>query len=168
MENSVPKFLWRYARKLKWLCLLMVIMMLFGQLFSRSTNWASAQIVETISQGKTDNETLHTIIRYLLLTFFCFFMQSVLMVSARFLDMKFMPYYIGKMSQDLFTWAHKHSTSFFAEEMAGNVVGKIKNYSQQQRKLILSCYAGFSCAFAGVLDSFCVYRDNQLVAGSVA
>ncbi len=52
MEDSVFKFLWRYARKLKWLCLLMVIMMLFGQLFSRSTNWASAQIVETISQGK--------------------------------------------------------------------------------------------------------------------
>ena len=126
MENSVPKFLWRYARKLKWLCLLMITVMLCGQLFSRSTNWASAQIVETISQGSPGQETLHLIIRYLLLIFFCFFMQSVLMVSIRFLDMKFMPYYIGKMSQDLFSWAHKHSTSFFAEEMAGNVAGKIK------------------------------------------
>lgn len=154
MENSVPKFLWRYARKLKWLCLLMVIMMLFGQLFSRSTNWASAQIVETISQGKTDNETLHTIIRYLLLTFFCFFMQSVLMVSARFLDMKYMPYYIGKMSQDLFTWAHKHSTSFFAEEMAGNVAGKIKTILSNSESLYYHVMQGFLVPLRGFLTAF--------------
>ncbi|MCX4349462.1 MAG: ABC transporter ATP-binding protein [Alphaproteobacteria bacterium] len=154
MENSVPKFLWRYARKLKWLCLLMITVMLCGQLFSRSTNWASAQIVETISQGSPGQETLHLIIRYLLLIFFCFFMQSVLMVSIRFLDMKFMPYYIGKMSQDLFSWAHKHSTSFFAEEMAGNVAGKIKTILSNSETLYYHVMQGFLMPLLSFLTAF--------------
>ena len=51
METSVLRFLWRYARKLKWLYVLLLLNILFGQVLSRSTNWASAQIVEVISKG---------------------------------------------------------------------------------------------------------------------
>lgn len=71
METSVLRFLWRYARKLKWLYVLLLLNILFGQVLSRSTNWASAQIVEVISKGAPDMPTLHVIGRYLLLIFVC-------------------------------------------------------------------------------------------------
>jgi len=162
MQTTVFGFIWHYARRLKWLCLLMVIIMLAGQLFSRSTNWASAQIVEAVSSGKTDDDTLHTVIRYLSWIFFCFLIQSVLMISSRLLDMKFMPYYIGKMSQDLFTWAHKHSTSFFAEEMAGNVSGKIKTILNNSETLYYHFMQGFLHPLLSFLTAFAFIASVSL------
>lgn len=102
METSVLRFLWRYTRKLKWLYVLLLLNILFGQVLSRSTNWASAQIVEVISRGAPDMPTLHVIGRYLLLIFVCLSLQTVVMLVNRRLDMRFLPYYLGKMSKDLF------------------------------------------------------------------
>ena len=99
METSVLRFLWRYARKLKWLYVLLLLNILFGQVLSRSTNWASAQIVEVISKGAPDMPTLHVIGRYLLLIFVCLSLQTVVMLVNRRLDMRFLPYYLGKMSR---------------------------------------------------------------------
>ncbi len=65
-----------------------------------------------------------------------------------------MPYYIGKMSQDLFTWAHKHSTSFFAEEMAGNVAGKIKTILSNSESLYYHVMQGFLVPLLGFLTAF--------------
>ncbi len=76
METSVLRFLWRYARKLKWLYVLLLLNILFGQVLSRSTNWASAQIVEVISRGAPDMPTLHVIGRYLLLIFVCLYARQ--------------------------------------------------------------------------------------------
>ena len=90
METSVLRFLWRYARKLKWLYVLLLLNILFGQVLSRSTNWASAQIVEVISKGAPDMPTLHVIGRYLLLIFVCLSLQTVVMLVNRRLDMRFL------------------------------------------------------------------------------
>lgn len=154
METSVLQFLWRYARKLKWLCLLMIVIIFVNQLFGRSTNWASAQIIEVISGGEADEKMLHTIIKYLLWIFFCLGIQSVIMVCSRFLDMKFLPYYVGKMSRDLFIKAHKHSTSFFAEEMAGNISGKIKTILNNSEALYYHFLQGFLFPIFSFLTAF--------------
>lgn len=154
MQTSVARFLWHYARRLKGLCILMVFVMFGAQFFSRSTNWASAQMIELISQGSADNETLQKIIHYLVLILLCLLMQSLLVIATRMLDMKFLPYYIGKMSKDLFTWAHKHSTAFFAEEMAGNVSGKIKTILNNSEMLYYHIMQGFLFPVGSFLTAF--------------
>ncbi len=154
METSVLRFLWRYARKLKWLYVLLLLNILFGQVLSRSTNWASAQIVEVISKGAPDMPTLHVIGRYLLLIFVCLSLQTVVMLVNRRLDMRFLPYYLGKMSKDLFVWAHKHSTAFFAEEMAGNISGKIKTILNNTEMLYYNSLGNLLFPLCGFLTAF--------------
>lgn len=154
MEPSVLRFLWQYARKLKWLCLLMMLFIFVNQMFGRSTNWASAQIIEVISGRSPDKQTLHHVIKYLLWIFFCLGIQSVIMVGSRYLDMKFLPYYTGKMSRDLFIKAHKHSTFFFAEEMAGNISGKIKTIVTNSESLYYHFLQGFLFPIFSFMTAF--------------
>lgn len=98
--------------------------------------------------------TLHVIGRYLLLIFVCLSLQTVVMLVNRRLDMRFLPYYLGKMSKDLFVWAHKHSTAFFAEEMAGNISGKIKTILNNTEMLYYNSLGNLLFPLCGFLTAF--------------
>lgn len=127
METSVPRFLWKYARKLKYALLLMISLLALSMVCARFVNYFSAEIVQLISANPPSSELFSQIMLYALYILLMLFLDSVINVSSRLIDMKFIPYYISHMSKDLFVYAHKHSTAFFSEEMAGNVSGKIRN-----------------------------------------
>ena len=76
------------------------------------------------------------------------------MLVNRRLDMRFLPYYLGKMSKDLFVWAHKHSTAFFAEEMAGNISGKIKTILNNTEMLYYNSLGNLLFPLCGFLTAF--------------
>ena len=127
METSVAKFLWKYTKKLKVWCLLLVLSFVGSTFLGRLFNYLSAQMVDVISAETPREETFYKILVLIAGVFMAISLQSIIETLQRLIDVRFMPYYLSKVSRDLFNQAHKHSSSFFAEEMAGNVAGKIKN-----------------------------------------
>lgn len=126
MEPSVAKFLWKYARKLKLFIFSLVALVAFSNFLFSYRNYLFAEIIGFFTD---DGRTPEIYQKAILVTFFIFgvlVLQSTLETIKNLVDAKFMPYYMSKISKDLFISAHKHSSSFFAEEMAGNVSGKIK------------------------------------------
>ncbi len=123
---SVTAFLWRYARKMKIFCLLILSGIFIATVSSRFVNYFSAAIVEAVTTLPQGDVLYRKIAFFLLLIFACLLVQTIVFPLMRFLDTIYLPHYLGIISKDLFITAHKHSTSFFAEEMAGNISSKIK------------------------------------------
>ena len=126
MEPSVTKFLWKYARKLKWFVFALLLLIILSTFLFSFRNYLFSQIVGFFSDEGRSAEIYHKAILYTFIIFAVLISQSTLESYKSLLDARFMPYYMSKVSKDLFIIAHRHSSSFFAEEMAGNVSGKIK------------------------------------------
>lgn len=107
--------------------LIITMLVALSIFFGRMLNYFSADIVDVISQNQATPEVLKNLVFLIVLVFVSIAVQSFLEVLQRIFELKFIPYYLSKVSHDLFNRAHKHSSTFFAEEMAGNVAGKIKN-----------------------------------------
>ena len=127
MEISVAAFLWKYTKKLKVWCFLIIITFALATVLGRMFNYFSAEMVDLISSAPTNAETLHKLLILSGGIFVAISLQSLVEIAQRLTNVRFLPYYLSKVSRDLFSHAHKHSSSFFAEEMAGNIAGKIKN-----------------------------------------
>ena len=127
MEISVAAFLWKYTKKLKVWCFLIIITFALATVLGRMFNYFSAEMVDLISSAPTNAETLHKLLILSGGIFVAISLQSLVEIAQRLTNVRFLPYYLSKVSRDLFSQAHKHSSSFFAEEMAGNIAGKIKN-----------------------------------------
>ncbi len=127
METSVTAFLWKYTKKLKIWCFLIIITFALATVLGRMFNYFSAEMVDLISSAPTNAETLHKLLILSGGIFVAISFQSLVEIAQRLINVRFLPYYLSKVSRDLFSHAHKHSSSFFAEEMAGNIAGKIKN-----------------------------------------
>lgn len=127
METSVAAFLWKYTKKLKIWCFLIIITFALATVLGRMFNYFSAEMVDLISSAPTNAETLHKLLILSGGIFVAISFQSLVEIAQRLVNVRFLPYYLSKVSRDLFSHAHKHSSSFFAEEMAGNIAGKIKN-----------------------------------------
>ncbi len=126
MEPSVTKFLWKYARKLKRFVFGLLILIILSTFLFSFRNYLFSQIVGFFSDEGRSAEIYYKAILYTFIIFAVLITQSTLESCKSLLDARFMPYYMSKISKDLFEIAHRHSSSFFAEEMAGNVSGKIK------------------------------------------
>ena len=53
--------------------------------------------------------------------------DSLLDLTVRITQAKFLPYFNSLIFKDLFRLVHKHSISFFQEEMSGKIAAKVKN-----------------------------------------
>lgn len=127
METGVTRFLWKYTKKLKLWCFMVVLTFALATVLGRMFNYFSARMVDLISSAPADSQTMHTLLLLSGGIFAAISLQSLVEIAQRLINVRFMPYYLSKVSRDLFSHAHKHSSSFFAEEMAGNIAGKIKN-----------------------------------------
>lgn len=127
METSVARFLWKYTKKLKLWCFLVVLTFALATALGRMFNYFSARMVDLIASAPADSQTMRTLLLLSGGIFAAISLQSLVEIAQRLINVRFMPYYLSKVSRDLFSHAHKHSSSFFAEEMAGNIAGKIKN-----------------------------------------
>lgn len=142
MSVSVTAFLWRYARKMKIFCFLILSGICVATVSSRFVNYFSAEIVDAITTLPQGEELYHKIAVCLLLVFASLLVQTVIFPLMRFLDTIYLPHYLGIISKDLFISAHKHSTTFFAEEMAGNISSKIKTITNNAETMYYHLMGG--------------------------
>lgn len=126
MDTSVAKFLWKYAKKLKVFVAILFALVIFSNYLFSLRNYLFAKVIGLISDNPRTPEVYESSLYIVLFIFGLLLLQSSMESLKSLLDAKFMPYYMSKVSKDLFVNAHKHSSSFFAEEMSGNIAGKIK------------------------------------------
>lgn len=127
METNALKFLWKYVIKFKSLAVIIVLSLVFEGILSRLAFFYIAKIVDLLPAELPKLEILHKCIYYVILAASATILRSLIMGGYLFVEARFLPLYRSIMAKDLFKFAHKHSTAFFDEEMAGNISGKIRN-----------------------------------------
>lgn len=127
MQTNVYKFLWKYISKLKFLYFSVILSIVFGELFLQSSFFYAAKIVDLLADNSDRLVLFRRTVFYALIVTGLLFGKGLLFNVMIFLEARFLPVYMSKISKDLFKYAHRHSTAFFAEEMAGNISSKIRN-----------------------------------------
>lgn len=126
MQTNVFKFLWKYLSKLKFLFLTVLLVISLGEIATRVALYYGSEIINTLTETGDRDAIFKQALFYSGLAAIFFFAKGLLLNMMIFLEARFLPVYMSKMAKDLFAYAHNHSTAFFAEEMAGNISGKIK------------------------------------------
>lgn len=126
IPSSVWLFLWRYLSAQRILFVSIVLTIVSSELLMRVSLYFAAQIVEAISEdGETESRLSAAVVAAIWASLFLLLRSLVQNVTV-FVEARFMPNCIVRVSKDLFSYVHRHSTAFFAEEMAGNISGKVK------------------------------------------
>ncbi len=126
MQTNVFKFLWKYLSKLKSLFFGVLLVLSLGEIATRVALYYGSEIISLLTEDGDRLAILHQTWIYAILTAVFFFAKGMLLNVMIFIEARFLPVYMSRIAKDLFSYAHNHSTAFFAEEMAGNISGKIK------------------------------------------
>lgn len=126
MQTNVFKFLWKYLSKLKFLFFSVLLVISLGEIATRVALYYGSEIIKILTEDGNRLAILHQTLFYAVLVAVFFFAKGLLLNIMIFIEARFLPVYMSRIAKDLFSYAHNHSTAFFAEEMAGNISGKIK------------------------------------------
>lgn len=126
MPKNVFKFLWKYLSKLKFLFFSVLLVISLGEISTRVALYYGSEIIHVLESSGEKGPLLKQALFFALIAAFFFFAKGLLLNIMIFIEAKFLPVYMSRIAKDLFSYAHNHSTAFFAEEMAGNISGKIK------------------------------------------
>ena len=143
MSTNVFKFLWKYLSKLKFLAFSVLLSVILGEISARVGLYYASQIIETISQSLPKSELIHIAAGFAFLASVFLLLKGVLVNVVIFIEANFLPRYGALIAKDLFSYAHKHSTAFFAEEMAGNISAKIKTMVDSSTNIYYNLLWGF-------------------------
>lgn len=155
METSVAKFLWKYAKKLKFFVAILFAMVIFSNYLFSLRNYLFAKVIGLISDNPRTPEVYESSLYVVIFIFGLLVLQSSIESLKNLLDAKFMPYYMSKVSKDLFVIAHKHSSSFFAEEMSGNIAGKIKTIITNTERCYMHLIYGLVQPISSIIIVMC-------------
>lgn len=154
MTTSVWKFLWKYLSKLKVLYFSVLLAVLAGEFFVRLSMYYASKIVDLLSSSGPRYELMVSGLTLAALASVFLLAKGLLLNVVIFIEARFLPIYMSRISKDLFTYAHQHSTAFFAEEMAGNISGKIKTIIDDSYTIYYNILWGFISPCIAVLISF--------------
>ena len=126
MPKNVFKFLWKYLSKLKFLFFSVLLVISLGEISTRVALYYGSEIIHVLESLGEKGPLLKQALFFALIAAFFFFAKGLLLNIMIFIEAKFLPVYMSRIAKDLFSYAHNHSTAFFAEEMAGTISGKIK------------------------------------------
>lgn len=154
MTDNVFKFLWKYLSKLKFLFFAVLLSVIFGEACVRIALYYASLIVEALSSSQPHDEVLRAALGFAGLTAVFLFLKGVLLNAVIFIEARFLPKYNTYVAKDLFNYAHKHSTAFFAEEMAGNISSKIKTIIDNSYYIYYNLLWGFVSPLVALVISF--------------
>ena len=163
---SVWCFLWRYFSRQKTLFFAQLSAILAGELLVRLSLYFAAEIVEVIAGTAARGEMLEQALRLAVIASALLLAKSLLQNTICFLEARFMPAVLANVAKDLFSYAHQHSTAFFAEEMAGNISGKAKTIIDSIYPIYYILIWGFLAPLAATLITigFVLKVDATLAA----
>lgn len=163
MTTSVWKFLWKYISKLKILFFSVLLSVLVGEFFVRLSLYYAAEIIEVLSSASAEREAaMYRALYYAGLAAFFLFGKGLLLNVVIFIEARFLPVFMSRISKDLFNFAHRHSTAFFAEEMAGNISGKIKTIIDNSYSIYYNLLWGFFSPALSIVLTFLFIADVSI------
>lgn len=128
MTTNVWKFLWQYMRKMKTAFFLLLAIFVVAMIFTSWSTFVISKMIGRISEADARSIEVWQWAKYLALFAVLKLSLSFLNWARRYIEeVKIMPYYLAKISLHLFKCTHSHSITFFNEEMAGNISGKVNN-----------------------------------------
>lgn len=161
IPSSVWLFLWRYLSAQRILFFSIVLTIVFSELLMRVSLYFAAQIVEAISEGGETERCLSAAVGAAIWASLFLLLRSLVQNATVFVEARFMPNCIVLVSKDLFSYVHRHSTAFFAEEMAGNISGKVKTIIDSIYPVFYNLLWGFfSPLVAMTITFFFIFKIN--------
>lgn len=154
MTTSVWKFLWKYLSKLRILFYSVLFSVLAGEFFVRLSLYYASKIVDILAAEGPRRGLMLSALGFAGLASLFLFAKGLLLNVLIFIEARFLPVYMSRISKDLFNYAHRHSTAFFAEEMAGNISGKIKTIIDDSYSIYYNILWGFISPTIAVVISF--------------
>lgn len=161
IPNSVWSFLWHYLSAQRILFFSIVATIVLSELLMRVSLYFAAQIVEAISSSQATKANLMFGVLSAFWASLALLLKSLVQNGTVFVEARFMPNCIVRISKDLFAYVHQHSTAFFAEEMAGNISGKVKTIIDSIYPAFYNLLWGFfSPLVAMVITFFFIFKIN--------
>lgn len=148
---SVWSFLWHYFSRQKMLFFANLGAILAGEFLIRLSLYYAAEIVEVITGAGNRGEILREALVLAVIASALLLAKSMAQNMICFLEARFMPAVLANVAKDLFSYAHQHSTAFFAEEMAGNISGKTKTIIDSIYPIYYNLVWGFLTPLAATL-----------------
>ena len=155
MTTSVWKFLWKYLSKLRDIVLQRAVLGPGRRVFFvRLSLYYASKIVDVLAAEGPRRGLMLSALGFAGLASLFLFAKGLLLNVLIFIEARFLPVYMSRISKDLFNYAHRHSTAFFAEEMAGNISGKIKTIIDDSYSIYYNILWGFISPTIAVVISF--------------
>lgn len=161
IPSSVWKFLWHYLSAQRIMFFSIIATIVLGELLMRVSLYFAAQIVEAISGTGEAEARLSVAVWAAVWASLVLLLRSLVQNATVFVEARFMPDCIVRVSKDLFSYVHQHSTAFFAEEMAGNISGKVKTIIDSIYPVFYNLLWGFfSPLVAMSITFFFIFKIN--------
>lgn len=161
IPSSVWEFLWRYLSKQKVLFFSIITSIILGEFLLRISLYYGAQIIDAISSSQAPQIQLRAAIYAAVFASLFLLLKSLVQNFTVFVEARFMPHCVARVSKDLFSYVHRHSTAFFAEEMAGNISGKTKTIIDSIYPIFYNLMWGFFSPLIAMVITFCfIFRIN--------
>lgn len=154
IPTSVWRFLWPYFARQKILFFTVITAIVSGEFLVRLAMYYAARIVEVLSENGAREELLVSALHYALLASAVLLLKSLIQNASVFAEARFMPVCVANVAKDLFSYAHQHSTAFFAEEMAGNISGKTKTIIDSIYPMFYNLLWGFFAPLTAMFLTF--------------
>lgn len=120
-------FIFKYLKKTKVLAGIILGAVIVNAVILRFESFYMARAMGLLPDYAANSLLLRQIISALALYLGLILVDSLLDLTVRITQAKFLPYFNSLIFKDLFRLVHKHSISFFQEEMSGKIAAKVKN-----------------------------------------
>lgn len=151
LTDNVFLFLWKYLARRKVLFFSVIALIICGEFFVRVSMYYSSQIIEAISLDQPRADIFHQAIFLSLLAAASYLLYRLSYDSMTFIEAHFLPTNVTLMSKDLFKNVYQHSMAFFAEEMSGNVSGKVQTINNNAYNIYYHITWGFIYPFISLV-----------------
>lgn len=121
------KFIFKYLKKTKMLASIILVAVIAHAVILRFEAFYMAKAMGLLPECAANSALLRQIIIALSFYLGLILVDSLLDLTVRITQAKFLPYFSSLIFKDLFRLVHKHSISFFQEEMSGKIAAKVKN-----------------------------------------
>ena len=154
MSNlAVWNFLYKYIKQAKFMVIALLIMFLAASFLMRMQNYLVAQMIGVITDPSSYINVVYTLTKYLLYLAVVILCLSSGDALRRVIEAHFVSFFNAKLAKDLFVMTHKHSLSFFDEEMSGNISGKVRNILNNIDHMYSSLLFGLTLPIIEILMS---------------
>lgn len=124
---NVFSFIFKYLCKTKLLATIIMLSVIAHAVILRFESFYMARALGLLPEYINNSAVLRNIVIALTLYILLIAADSLLDLTVRIAQARFLPYFNSLIFKDLFKLVHHHSIAFFQEEMAGKIAAKVKN-----------------------------------------